>query len=73
MSALHELGVAPEDTVGIGDAENDEDFLALCGYSAVVANALPTLMRKVNIVTSARHGNGVAELVKHLLNGSAHF
>ena len=73
MSALHELGVAPEDTVGIGDAENDEDFLALCGYSAVVANALPTLKRKVNIVTSARHGNGVAELVKHLLNGSAHF
>lgn len=71
MSALHELGVAPEDTVGVGDAENDQDFLALCGYSAAVANALPALKRKVNAVTSARHGAGVAELVKHLLNGSA--
>jgi hypothetical protein len=71
MSALHELGVAPEDTVGVGDAENDEDFLALCGYSAVVANALPALKRKVDAVTSARCGAGVAELVKHLLNGSA--
>lgn len=41
--ALDELGIAPEDTVGVGDAENDEAFLALCGYSAAVANALPKL------------------------------
>ncbi len=72
MSALHELGVAPEDTVGVGDAENDEDFLALCGYSAAVANALPALKPKVDVVTSAGHGEGVAELVKRLLNGTAH-
>jgi len=67
--ALHEVGVAPENTVGIGDAENDEDFLALCGHSAAVANALPALKRKVNLVTSRRHGEGVVEVVNHLLNG----
>jgi hydroxymethylpyrimidine pyrophosphatase-like HAD family hydrolase len=72
MDALHEIGIAPEDTVGIGDAENDEDFLSICGYSAVVANALPALKRKVDVVTSSRHGQGVAELIKHLLNESAH-
>jgi len=71
MDALHEIGVALEDTVGIGDAENDEDFLALCGYSAAVANALPAVKRRVDVVTSARHGAGVVELVKRLLNGSA--
>jgi HAD superfamily hydrolase (TIGR01484 family) len=69
LDALHEIGVAPEDTVGIGDAENDADFLALCGYSAAVANALPRLKRKVDVVTSAGHGEGVVELVKQLLNG----
>ena len=70
MSALRELGVAPEDTVGIGDAENDEEFLALCGYSAAVANALPALKRSVDVVTLARQGGGVVELVEHLLNGA---
>ncbi len=70
MGALHEIGVAPEDTVGIGDAENDEDFLALCGYSAAVANALPKLKRQVDVVTSAGYGEGVVELVKLLLNGN---
>jgi HAD superfamily hydrolase (TIGR01484 family) len=67
--ALHEVGVSPENTVGIGDAENDEDFLALCGYSAAVANALRALKRKVGLVTARSHGEGVVELVNHLLNG----
>ena len=71
LGALREIGVTPKDTVGVGDAENDEDFLALCGYSAAVANALPRLKRKVDVVTSASYGAGVVELVKRLLNGSA--
>jgi len=71
MGALRDIGVAPRDTVGVGDAENDEDFLALCGYSAAVANALPGLKRKVDVVTSAAYGAGVVELVKGLLNGNA--
>jgi len=69
MEALREIGVAPENTVGIGDAENDAGFLAACGYSAAVANALPMLKRKVSLVTSDSHGEGVVELVNHLLNG----
>ena len=71
VEALGEIGVAPADTVGIGDAENDAGFLALCGYSAVVANALPMLKRKVNEVTSAAFGAGVVELANHLLNGGS--
>ena len=71
--ALREIGIAPSATVGIGDAENDADFLALCGCSAAVANALPMLKRKVNVVTSAAFGEGVIELANHLLNGSVSF
>lgn len=70
MAALREIGVAPEETVGVGDAENDEDFLALCGYSAAVGNALPELKQKVDMVTSGHHGEGVVELVKALLGES---
>jgi len=69
LDALREIGVAPRDAVGVGDAENDEDFLALCGYSAAVANALPGLKHKVDLVTSAGYGAGVTELVSCLLNG----
>jgi HAD superfamily hydrolase (TIGR01484 family) len=68
-NALRELGIAAAETVGIGDAENDEEFLAICGYSAAVANALPKLKRQVDTVTSAGHGEGVVELVEQLLNG----
>jgi len=71
VDALHEIGVSPKKTVGIGDAENDADFLALCGYSAAVANALPQLKRQVDVVTSGRYGVGVVELVQQLLNGSS--
>jgi hydroxymethylpyrimidine pyrophosphatase-like HAD family hydrolase len=69
LDALRELRVSPENTIGVGDGENDEDFLAVCGYSAAVANALPGLKRNVDVVTSASYGGGVAELVKNLLNG----
>jgi len=67
--ALREIRVSPEQTVGVGDGENDQDFLAVCGYSAAVGNALPGLKRSVDVVTAAREGAGVVELVKGLLNG----
>jgi hypothetical protein len=39
--ALNELRFSPHNTVGVGDAENDDAFLAMCGCSVAVANALP--------------------------------
>lgn len=66
-AALEELRLSARDTVGIGDAENDQAFLALCGCSAAVANALPTLKEQVDHVTVGDHGAGVVELVERLL------
>jgi hypothetical protein len=62
-AALHRLGIALEETVGTGDAENDESFLALCGYSAAVANALPALKQRVRYVAQGEYGAGVAEVL----------
>jgi hydroxymethylpyrimidine pyrophosphatase-like HAD family hydrolase len=41
--ALSELGLSIHNTVGVGDAENDHAFLALCECSVAVANALDAL------------------------------
>jgi hydroxymethylpyrimidine pyrophosphatase-like HAD family hydrolase len=68
-AALEELGLAPEGVVGIGDAENDQAFLAQCGLSVAVANALPVVQEAADIVTRHPRGAGVAELIDRLLCG----
>jgi len=67
QSALRELTLLPSEVAGIGDAENDEAFLNLCGYSAAVGNALPQLKEKVYFVTMGNRGQGVVELIQHLM------
>jgi len=68
--AALELGIGLEEIVGVGDAENDQEFLALCGYAVAVANALPQVKRSADLVTNATHGAGVVELIDTvLLNG----
>jgi hypothetical protein len=66
-AALTELEVAPRETVGVGDAENDHAFLRACGCGVAVANALPALKAAADFVTRAGHGAGVTELIDELL------
>ncbi len=66
-AALECLRLAPEQVVGVGDAENDFAFLSLCGLSVAVANALPELKAQVEYVTASGRGQGVEELVTKLL------
>lgn len=68
LNALSQLINLPlQQIVGVGDAENDCDFLEQCGYSVAVANALPQVKEKVNWVTQNSRGAGVIELINHLL------
>ena len=50
-AALTKLGISRHNTVGIGDAENDEAFLKMCEASAAVDNALEVVKKQVDIVT----------------------
>ena len=68
-AALAELGVPSRRTVGVGDAENDVAFLELCGCAAVVADALPALKRRADLVLDAADGEGVRDLARRLLAG----
>lgn len=67
VPALHDLGVRAEDTVGVGDAENDHAFLAMCGVAVAVANALPSLKDEAHVVTTAARGEGFNEFARRLL------
>jgi len=66
-AAFSELRLQPQEVVGVGDAENDFVFLRMCGYSVAVANAIPELKKQVQLVTQARNGAGVEELIQKLL------
>ena len=66
-AALHELGLSRHNVAGIGDAENDHALLDLCECGVAVANALPSLKAKADLVTRARAGEGVAELIDRMI------
>jgi hydroxymethylpyrimidine pyrophosphatase-like HAD family hydrolase/energy-coupling factor transporter ATP-binding protein EcfA2 len=67
-SALRELDISPLSVAGCGDAENDLSFLAACGCSAAVANALPSLKSAVDMVLDHDHGDGVIEFIERIMS-----
>lgn len=67
MAVLKEIGASAEGTVGIGDAENDHAFLAVCGCGVAVANALPSLKSRAQVITRSTHGAGVVEVIHELI------
>jgi len=66
-AALSHLGLSRHNVAGIGDAENDHAFLRFCECSVAVANALPALRQRADLVTAGDHGHGVAELVEMMI------
>jgi hydroxymethylpyrimidine pyrophosphatase-like HAD family hydrolase len=66
-AALADMAMSPANVVGIGDAENDLALLRLCGFGVAVANAVPLLKERADLVTQAADGAGVAELATRLL------
>jgi HAD superfamily hydrolase (TIGR01484 family) len=67
-AALAALGLSPLNVLGVGDAENDHAMLDACGYRVAVANAVETLKDEADIVTGARNGRGVVELIELFLS-----
>jgi hydroxymethylpyrimidine pyrophosphatase-like HAD family hydrolase len=69
VPALAAIGIGAERTVGIGDAENDQAFLRMCGLAVAVDNALPAVKAMADVVTTGARGAGVAELLRRLFAG----
>jgi len=70
-AALEALNLSAINTVGIGDAENDQAFLSVCGCSVAVANALESVKKTADITTAGDHGRGVEELIDRWLGDSS--
>jgi len=68
--ALEAIGVPERETIGVGDAENDQTFLRLCGLAVAVDNALPAVKQMADVVTAGARGAGVAELICRWLSDS---
>jgi hydroxymethylpyrimidine pyrophosphatase-like HAD family hydrolase len=66
-AALKEMSLSSHNVIGVGDAENDHAFMESCERAVAVANALPALKEKADLVTRAPHGAGVAEVIEELL------
>ena len=71
MTALARMGIPAHNVVGIGDAENDYEFLVACGCAVAVDNAVPALKEVADWVTQAR-GSGVVELARLLVEHDLH-
>ncbi|QGJ70393.1 Haloacid dehalogenase [Planctomycetales bacterium 10988] len=66
-AALKELGYSFEQTIAIGDAENDLHFMQTCALSVAVANALERVKEQADLVLDAARGAGVCVLIQKLL------
>ncbi len=69
-AAAAELGCRIEDTVAVGDAENDVALLRAAGVGAAVGNALPAVRAAADVVLAGEAGAGVVELAERLLSGA---
>ncbi len=67
-AALAEMGLSAHNVVGIGDAENDHAFLAVCEAFAATENAVPALKQQADWITDAPNGAGVAQLARALID-----
>ncbi|WP_436759242.1 HAD-IIB family hydrolase [Streptosporangium sp. V21-05] len=67
-AALAELEMSAHSTIGVGDAENDHAFLAACECAVAVANALPAVKERCDLVTEGERGAGVVELIDRLVD-----
>jgi hydroxymethylpyrimidine pyrophosphatase-like HAD family hydrolase len=66
-AALSAIGQSPHEVVGVGDAENDHALLGACAVAVAVANAVPTLKARADLVTRGEHGAGVVELIDRII------
>ena len=67
-AALDELSISPHNVVSVGDAENDHSFLRISECAVAVANALPSLKERADVVLEAPRGAGVTQLIQSLID-----
>ena len=71
-TALDSAHLSPRNLAGVGDAENDHAFLSMCECAAAVADSVPALCERADIVTAAPGHHGAVEFIeRHVLRDLA--
>ncbi|MBI2490627.1 MAG: HAD hydrolase family protein, partial [Candidatus Rokubacteria bacterium] len=63
QQAIRALGLSFHDVLAFGDAENDLDFLAACGWAACPADGVPELRERADWVFPGDDGAGIARAI----------
>lgn len=61
------LGVPPDQTLAIGDAESDTAMFAVAGLAVAMGNATDAVKARATVVAPANDEDGVAWALRHLL------
>lgn len=61
------LGLAPEQTMGFGDGENDVTMIRMAGIGVAMGNALESLKEDADYVTCTNDEDGVAAAIEKLV------
>ena len=64
-----QVGVPPEEMLGVGDTEVDTGFLRMVGYSAAPANAVAEVKAVVNYVSPFEAADSVRDILKYFSVG----
>jgi hydroxymethylpyrimidine pyrophosphatase-like HAD family hydrolase len=67
-AALDLTQLSPRNLAGVGDAENDHAFLSMCECACAVADAVPALQERADVVSQASGAGGAREFAEqHVL------
>jgi len=65
---VESLGFDMQDTICIGDSQNDLTMLSMAGFGVAVANAVPQIKEIAKLVVESCDDDGVAKLIYRVLN-----
>jgi hydroxymethylpyrimidine pyrophosphatase-like HAD family hydrolase len=69
LSALSTLGIAPKDSMCIGDGENDLPMFRLAGARVALGNSVDALKRIADLTTEGEDGEGTLEAINMIIPG----
>ena len=67
-AVLRRLGVAPEQVIAAGDADNDLGMLRMAGFAIVPGDAMAGPRAAADLVVGPHHADGVAEFIDAFLD-----
>ncbi|MBS9339141.1 HAD family phosphatase [Fructobacillus sp. M2-14] len=69
LALADKLGIKPEETMAIGDQENDVTMIEAAGIGVAMGNAVPLIKETANVETTDNNHDGVANAInKYALN-----